>query len=72
MDLGKAGGVLQFPVHLVLVAQLGAAGAVLFKLDGDLVYCILVFVLCCILQVVEYWDCLIDFINKQYATKNGN
>ena len=36
VHLGKAGRVLQLSVHLVLVAELRTAGAVLFKLDGHL------------------------------------
>ena len=36
VDLGEAGGVLELAVHLVLVAELRAAGAVLFELHRHL------------------------------------
>ena len=36
MDLGEAGGVLEFAVDLVFVAELGTTRAVLFEFDGHL------------------------------------
>jgi len=36
VDLGEAGGVLEFSVDLVFVTELGTASAVLFEFDGDL------------------------------------
>ena len=36
MDLSKPWCVLQLTVHLVLVTELGAPGAVLFELDSNL------------------------------------
>ncbi len=39
MDFGKAGGILQFSVDFVFVAELWASSAVLFELDGYLWAC---------------------------------
>ena len=36
VDLGEARGILQLSVHLVLVSELRAAGAMLFEFDGNL------------------------------------
>jgi len=38
VDLGEARGILEFTVHLILVTELRTASAMLFELDGDLMW----------------------------------